>query len=313
MRQLLRGLVYHLGHRWLPFGAGALLLGTVWAPSFALFPVVLLLFPDGRLAPRWRPMLWAYCVLAAYVLSVVVAPAISAVARHDVHLNASGNLTNSSRLAGWFGNPPAWLILPVLVAIVGIGLSFVARQVLIWRRASGERRQQLKWLACGGAVAVVSLVLSALLGTSGLLVGIAALPVGIGVGILKYRLYEIDRIISRTLSYALVTGVVVGVYVGLVTLSTKGIGFSSPVGVAVSTLVAAALFNPLRKRLQRGVDRRFNRTRYDAERTVSSFAARLRESVDPDAVGDDLLGVVHSTFEPAAASSWIRGGSSPAR
>jgi hypothetical protein len=121
---------------------------------------------------------------------------------------------------------------------------------------------------------------------------LAALPVSIGVGILKYHLYDIDRLISRTLAYALVTGLLVGVYAGIVTLATKVLPFSSPVGVAASTLAAAALFNPLRRRVQRIIDRRFNRARYDAETIVAAFAARLKDAVDLDLVRDDLAGVV---------------------
>ena len=134
---------------------------------------------------------------------------------------------------------------------------------------------------------------------------VAALPVGIGVGILKYRLYEIDRIISRTLAYALVTGLLIGVYAGLVLLATDVLALASPVAVAASTLVAAALFSPLRRRVQRVVDRRFNRARYDADKTVAAFAARLKDAVDLDAVRDDLSGVVHQALEPAHVSVWI--------
>ena len=111
----------------------------------------------------------------------------------------------------------------------------------------------------------------------------------IGVAILKYRLFDIDRIISRTLAYALVTGLLVGIYAGLVLLATHVESIKTPVAVAVSTLAAAALFSPLRRRVQRGVDRRFNRARYDAELTVAAFAARLKDAVDLDAVRDDLV------------------------
>jgi hypothetical protein len=138
------------------------------------------------------------------------------------------------------------------------------------------------------------------------LLGVAALPVSIGAGIMRYRLYEIDRLISRTLSYTIVTGTLVGVFVGLVLLTTRVLPFSSPVGVAASTLAAAALFNPLRRRVQRLVDRRFNRARYDAEATVASFSARLRDAVQVDVVRDDLLGVVAHALEPAHLSLWIR-------
>ncbi len=182
----------------------------------------------------------------------------------------------------------------------------MAHQVLSWRRAAGERRQQLKWLASGAAIAVISPVLAVLLGSSLPLVGIAALPVSIGVAILKYRLYDIDRIISRTLAYAIVAGLLVGVYAVLVLLATQVLSFSSPVAVAASTLAAAALFSPLRLRVQRAVDRRFNRARYDSDKTVAAFAARLKDAVDLDAVRADLLGVVHQALEPAHVSVWIR-------
>jgi hypothetical protein len=136
-------------------------------------------------------------------------------------------------------------------------------------------------------------------------IGLAALPVGIGVGILKYRLYDVDRIISRTLAYAIVTGLLVGVYAGLVLLATRVLPLSSPVAAAASTLAAAALFSPLRRRVQRAVDRRFNRARYDADQTVAAFAARLKDAVDLDTVRDDLAGAVHQALEPAHVSVWI--------
>jgi hypothetical protein len=299
-------LAYSLGHRGLPLAPVAVVLDTLQAPALALFPPVILLFPDGRLTSRrWRRVLWVYAALIAYVTAVTVAPAIAAVAGHDIRLGTHGNLTNAGQLGGWLANPPAWLVVPVLVSIVLIGLSFVARQVLSWRRAGGERRQQLKWLAAGAAIAVFSILLAALLGLPVLLVGLAALPVGIGVGILKYRLYDIDRIISRTLAYAIVTGLLIGVYAGLVLLATQVFGFHAPVAVAAATLAAAALFNPLRRRVQLVVDRRFNRTRYDADRTVAAFATRLKDAVDLDSVRDDLASVVTKTLEPAHVWVWI--------
>jgi len=186
-----------------------------------------------------------------------------------------------------------------------IGLSFVAHQVLSWQQASGERRQQLKWLASGAAIAVFSILLTALLGTPIPLFGLAALPVGIGVGILKYRLYDIDRIISRTLAYAIVTGLLVGVYAGLVLLVTHVLTVKTPVAVAAATLAAAALFNPVRRRVQRMVDRRFNRSRYDADLTVAAFAGRLKDAVDLDAMQADLAIVVQKALEPAHLSVWM--------
>jgi len=131
-----------------------------------------------------------------------------------------------------------------------------------------------------------------------------SLPVCVVFAILKYRLYDIDRLISRTLSYALVTGLLVGVYAGLVLLATEVFRFHSTVAIAASTLVAAALFNPLRRRVQHVVDRR-NRARYDADPTVAAFAARLKDEVNLDSIRDDLAGAVHQALEPAHVSVWI--------
>ena len=135
-------------------------------------------------------------------------------------------------------------------------------------------------------------------------VTLAALPVGLAVAIMRYRLYEIDRIISRTLAYAIVTGLLVGVYAGLVLLATEVFKFHSTVAVAAATLAAAALLSPLRWRVQQVVDRRFNRARHDADQTVAAFAARLKDAVDLDSVRDDLAGVVNQALEPAHISVW---------
>jgi len=131
------------------------------------------------------------------------------------------------------------------------------------------------------------------------------IPLACAVAVLKYRLYEIDRIISRTLAYAIITGLLVGVYAGLVLLTTQGFRIQTPAAVAASTLAAAALFSPLRRRVQLSVDRRFNRARYDADQTVAAFAARLKDAVDLDSVRDDLAGVVHQALQPAHVSVWI--------
>ncbi|HYB14876.1 MAG TPA: hypothetical protein VEF71_05320, partial [Streptosporangiaceae bacterium] len=137
------------------------------------------------------------------------------------------------------------------------------------------------------------------------LVGIAALPASMAVAILRYRLYEIDRIISRTLAYTIVTGLLIGLYAGLVLLATHVMTLHTPVAVAAATLAAAALFSPLRRQVQQVVDRRFNRARYNADQTVAAFAARLQDAVDLDSVRDDLAGVVNRALEPAHISVWI--------
>ena len=137
------------------------------------------------------------------------------------------------------------------------------------------------------------------------LAGFFAIPLSIGVAVLRYRLFDIDRIVSRTLAYAIVTGLLVGVYAGIVLLATDVVSINAPVAVAASTLAAAALFNPLRRRVQRVVDRRFNRARYDADKTVAAFTVRLKDAVDLDSVRDDLLSAVQQALEPAHLSVWL--------
>jgi hypothetical protein len=310
-------LAYHFGHH-LPLTSVAVALDQIWGPSLVVFAVSILLFPDGRLPSRfWRWIFRAYCVAFATLLIATAAAVGRALAAHPVRVDESGGLAAVDHPVGWFNAVQGVLLL----VIFGLSLSFIVRQALSWRRADGERRQQLKWLASGAFVSVVCLVVAGtvgsstnststgptLLGALGILawMGVTALPVSIGVGILRYRLYEIDRIISRTLAYAIVTGLLVGVYAGLVLLATEVLQFSSPVAVAASTLVAAALFNPVRRQVQHTVDRRFNRARYDAERMVKAFAARLQDAVDPDTVRADLTGVVHTALEPAHVSVWL--------
>jgi hypothetical protein len=136
-------------------------------------------------------------------------------------------------------------------------------------------------------------------------VGFAVLPVCVGVAVLKYKLYSIDRIISRVISYAIITAVLAGVFAGLVLLASVALPLKGSVAVAASTLVAAALFNPLRRRVQHAVDRRFNRARYNADLTVAAFASRLKDAVDLDLVGEDLAAVVQKALEPARISVWM--------
>jgi hypothetical protein len=263
---------------------------------------------------RWRWVFRVYCVAFATLLVATAVAIAGALAAHPVRVDESGGLAAVDHPVGWFNAVQGMIIIGIFV----LSLSFILRQALSWRRASGERRQQLKWLASGAFVSIVCLFLAGNVGASsgngptfwGVLgglawMGVTALPVSIGVAILKYRLYEIDRIISRTLAYAIVTGLLVGVYAGLVLLATEVFGFHSGVAVAVSTLVAAALFSPVRRRVQHVVDRRFNRARYDAERTVNEFAGRLQDVVDPDAVRADLAGVVDAALEPTHVSVWL--------
>jgi len=312
-------LIYHFGHGGLPFGPAAVLLVPLWAPAIAALPLAILLFPDGTLpSRRWRWMLRAYLAIAAcWPLSVYVVAVTALAGERPLQVMAGGDLTivdQPTGSAAWL-TPAQELILPVLVVF---WLVFVGRQVASFRRASRERRQQLKWLMSGAAAAllggaVVTVVgsldthPSALAGAAITLAGVVtiAFPLSIGVGILKYRLYDIDRIVSRTLAYAIITGLLIGVYAGLVLLVTQVLTLTTPVAVAVATLTAAALFSPLRRRVQRAVDRRFNRARYDADQAIAAFAARLKDAVDLDAVRGDLLTSVQQALEPAHASVWI--------
>ena len=302
---------YHVHHGSLPFGPAAAVVATaLWTAEFLVLPLVILLFPDGRLPRRWRLVLWAYLADAAVVAAVVLGATGWDISGEPVAVNGAGQLIKQP-------NPPGVVLLLTVfaVALPVFWVSFVVRQARSWRRSSGERRQQLKWLMSGAAITVAGLAGIFGFGFSTSPVWVVldivsfnasfALPVAITVGILKYRLYEIDRIISRTLAYAIVTGLLVGVYAGLVLLATRVLSVHTPVAVAASTLAAAALFSPLRRRVQRAVDRRFNRARYDADQTVAAFAARLKNAVDLDTVQADLVTVAAAALEPTHVSVWM--------
>ena len=301
-------LVYRMGYR-LPFGPAAVLLEVSYFPVLTIvLPLVFLLFPDGVLPPpRWRWVLWSYLTVAIGLFLLAYAAIVTIIVTQGVHIDASGGLAGFDHPSGstaWVSKVNA--LFPALLVFWPV---FAARLVLSWREASGDRRQQLKWLMAGSTVAVAGFVISNMLpaldpGAVAVGVGVV-LPVCLGVAILKYRLYDIDRIISRTLAYAIVTGLLVGLYAGLVLLATRVLSFHTPVAVAASTLATAALFNPLRRRVQQVVDRRFNRARYDADQTVTAFAARLKDAIDVDSVRDDLACTVYQALEPAHVSVWI--------
>jgi hypothetical protein len=297
---------YGLGHR-LPLASVVLFSYQVSQPILGLLPLVILLFPDGRLpSRRWRWVVGGYLVLAVIDMVVQGQMSVYALSHHRTQVDAGGQLTLSNgSYSVVFG--------PISVIFFGFWALAVGYQVVSWRQATGERRQQLNWLMAGGAAGVISFVAAVFFSAAHggwqvvadfVVCGMAALPAGIGVAILRYRLYEIDRIVSRTLSYTIVTGVLVGVYAGLVLLATRVLSVSSPVAVAAATLAAAALFSPVRRRVQRVVDRRFNRVRYDGERTIEAFAARLKDAVDLEAVQADLAGVVSRALEPTHVTVW---------
>jgi hypothetical protein len=306
---------YRVRHGQLPLGEATVFIkDTAGTPLICVFALVILLFPDGQLTRRWTWVLWSYLAVVAVAAVGVMAGEAGALAGQHIQVDVNGGYSGPGSPAG---------VLAVLAAIGGPALfvvplfwvAFAARQVLAWRRSAGDRRAQLKWLTAGAVIALAGLALIAA-GPSNdqtpgrivrdvAFVALAALPAAMGVGILKYHLYDIDRLVSRTLSYTLVTGVLIGFYAGLVLLATEVLRFHSTVAVAVSTLAVAALFNPLRRRVQRAVDRRFNRARYDAEATVAAFAAALKDAVDLDSIRDDLAGAVGRALEPAHVSVWI--------
>jgi len=304
---------YGLRHGDLPLGGVALFAQPGWAPGIVLVGLLILVFPDGRLpSSRWRWLMWACAAVAALWIAGTVVITAGALVDHRTQVDSGGDLLllrGSDPAAGWW-NVVQLVFFPLLAAC---WLASLAGQAVSYRRSSGERRQQLKWLLAGTAVVLVGAPLSILLSLVrspswvGILVlaGFVALPVSIGVAVLKYRLFDIDRIISRTLAYAVVTGLLVGLYAGLVLLATQVLRVHTPVAVAAATLAAAALFNPVRRRVQRRVDRRFNRARYDADQMVAVFAARLKDTVDLDSVRDDLASVASQALEPAHVSVWM--------
>jgi len=238
-----------------------------------------------------------------------------------VRIEADGDLANPL--------PAAFHVLGVVV-VAGTLVSWtawLAIQIPAYRRASGEYRQQLKWLYSGAGIFVVSLIFGVFIAQliawnapgwgnqtvigAVLILGTAALPVCMGVAVLKYRLYELNRVISRVVSYTLITALLGGLFAGLILLATHVLAVKGSVDVAVATLVIAALFNPLRKRVQRAVDRRFNRARYDTEAIVTAFTARWRQTIDLDTLRGDLAGVVDAAFQPAHVSVWLPATSRP--
>jgi len=264
-----------------PVAAGrafAWLSNWIWLIPVAALAFLFLLFPTGHVrSQRWRVAAWfvggAFAV--ATIWSLIVATGLWA-----------RPFTPSSQVAG----------LTALFFLISAALLVsVAALVVRFARSSGEERLQLKWCAAAALVLAVVFVATFWVNATAVYVlqslAFVCLWTAIAIAVLKYRLYDIDRIISRTLAYAIVTGLLVGVYAGLVLLTTGVFRFGGPVAVAASTLAAAALFSPLRRRVQQVVDRRFNRARYDADQTVAAFAARLQDTVDLHSVRDDLATV----------------------
>ena len=263
----------------------------------------LLLFPDGHLpSPRWR---WvARASGAAIVVGSLLLIALT-VSDLDTAISDAAEET--------FG--PFWLNVAVAAAgvvLVGCVLASVASVAVRWRRAEGVARQQLKWFAFGGIVQTLGI--AAGFGDGAVFVfmseaSILSLPVASVLAILRYRLYDIDRLISRTVSYMVLTAALLGLYVGAISLSTamtSSVSGQSSLAVAAATLLAAAAFQPLRRRIQNAVDHRFNRAQYDAAMTLTAYRGVLRDSIDIEHITSDLQSAVHQTLQPSATTLWLR-------
>jgi hypothetical protein len=288
----------------------------IWADYWISLPGMLLvcaalplLFPTGRLpSPRWRPVGW----LA--VFAVLVTTFVAAFGGEPASDEQVPDVVRSETLASWIS--PVEII--ALIVISATLLGTVASLLVRFRRARGIERQQLKWFAFVAVVILMGLLVAISgwpyweVGWYSALFGVTVgLPVVIGLAILRYRLYAIDRIINRALVYGSLTVGLAGVYVGLVVLAQRTLGpvaGESDLAIAASTLAVAALFRPARSRIQRTVDRRFFRRKYDAARTVDVFSARLRDEVDLDTLVAELQGVVQETMQPAHVTLWLRPG-----
>jgi hypothetical protein len=283
-----------------------------WYPTLALALVFTpLLFPTGRLlSPRWRPLAW---LAGAATAAFTVLAALKADLVGDDGLGTHHAITNPIGIAG-IENPEestvggALLGLMTLSALVAFG-----SLVLRFRRSRGEERQQLKWFTYAGALVPLTWLADVLPAPVGDIVSAAPivfLPAAAGIAILRYRLYDIDRLINRTLVYGSLTALLAGVYAGLVLILGQvfgGMGKDPPSWVvAGATLAAAALFRPARRRIQAIVDRRFNRRKDDAARTIQAFTTRLREQIDLGTLSTELLAVVDQTMEPTRVSLWLR-------
>jgi hypothetical protein len=312
-----------------PFPAAIGSLGEwMWAPAVGLFGIYLiLLFPDGRLpSRRWRPLAW----LSGAVIVLVSAGFVLSPGPMD----GLGGVRNPFGLEKypWLADATlgVMVLLPLCILVSAISL------VLRFLRSEGEQREQIKWLAF--AASILGLGFSSYIipsffvvedptGGAGPLwvnlledavtLSFAGVPVAVGIAILRYRLYEIDLLINRTLVYGSLTVMLALVYLGGVAMTqaifrvVTGQEHQPQLAVVVSTLVIAALFNPLRRRIQAFTDRRFYRSKYDARKTLEGFSAKLRNETDLVALSDDLVGVVRETMQPAHVSLWLRPEASP--
>ncbi len=301
----------------LPVALFAIIHSGLPATAFFLYAVLVMVFPSGRL-PVGR---WGRLGRAGLGVGLVFAAAAYVVP--EIFVGSPVLVRNPAALLPdlpiWRVITPATVTFPAMILVIAGAVSLVVRV----RRAGGTERQQLRWIAASFAVLMSAVVFGLVTGflvpgagDSGLawtpaMVAFPTVPVAIGIAVLRYRLYDIDRIISRTISYGVVSAMLVAVYAGLILVLQGPLGAitgGDTVAVAASTLIAAALFQPVRRRTQAAVDHRFNRARYDAERTIDALAARLRDEMDLPIVRSAVVDAVARSVEPTAASLWLRPG-----
>jgi hypothetical protein len=299
---------------------------AIWVPPIGLLGIYLfLLFPDGKLpSRRWRPLAWlSGVVMVLASLGITFSPG---------PLEGHPGVRNPFGLEGapWVAHATLGIILLLPLCILASASSLVLR----YRSSGGEQREQIKWIAYSasvvGLLSLITMVSSLFSPLSPLawfaagtplwlgllqhavLVSFTAVPIAVGFAILKYHLYEIDTLINRTLVYGALTTLLAAVYFGGVAMTQAiyriltGQEQQPQLAIVASTLVIAALFNPLRRRIQSFIDRRFYRRKYDARNTLEAFSAKLRDETDLDALSDDLVGVVRETMQPAHVSLWLR-------
>jgi hypothetical protein len=283
----------------------------VWAPHIGLFVFLALLFPDGRPpSPRWRPFAWLVGVVVVVgTVAVALWPETAAafdLTNHPIGIEVATDVIN-----------------PVEMVLYALGLVAAASLLVRLRHARGVGRQQVKWFAYAVVVLAISVILAYVVSepidvrwlkwVSSVLVivSVVGLPVAVGIAILRYHLYDIDLIINRTLVYATLTAMLVAVYFGGVTTAEAifraltGQEQQPQLAVVVSTLLIAALFTPLRRRIQSFIDRRFYRSKYDARKTLEVFSAKLRDETDLNTLSDELVAVVRQTMQPKHVSLWL--------
>jgi hypothetical protein len=296
--------------------AGSALVGWVgnWIPwpALAAFALLLLLFPDGQLpSTRWRAVAWAMVGWCAVIMAfLAMYPGLISTPDLDNPFGLSGDTGEAMRRL------QASPIIPLVT--IPLFLASTSAPLVRFRRARADQRQQLKWFAYAvGLLAVLVFLPGSLFpgwanDVRGILIVLAVwgIAVAIGIAVLRYRLYDIDRIINRTVVYGLLTALLGAVYAGLVLVLGQlfgGISAQLPSwAVASATLAVAALFQPARRRIQQAVDRRFNRRKYNAAKTIEAFSTRLRDQIDLDTLSTELLGVVDQTTEPTQVSLWLR-------